>query len=395
MKVGSVCSGVCAPTLAWKELGFKTQWFCELEPFPSAVLSHHYPHIPNHGDMWGLIDKNVEPVDVLVGGTPCQSFSIAGKGRGLADRRGLLSLLFPEIAFRVGAQWAVWENVPKVLTTDKGETFAAVLSAFTGQIVHPPKKGWGNAGIVEPYGNGFGVCWRVLDAKGFGTPQQRRRIFIVGYKGNWRPSFGVLFERSTVPESVRPSRKEREGTSPDAEGDTDYCIRGNAIGRKPGNGGDFGDYKRDGAFTLTTADVHAIVDVKNICRPNNRSSVVPGKAPTLTTQHGMAIVNSRYVTGPNDGSSIQINGCPTLVTKNEMLLLDDSLIRWLTPIEFERLQGFPDDFTKIPWNGKPASECPKGHRYKAMGNSIHVGTIKWIGRRIKQAQSVIDGQKGD
>lgn len=190
MIYGSVCSGIEAATVAWHPLGWKPAFFSEIEPFPRAVLAHHYPDTPLHGDFTTIGADQYGPIDLLVGGTPCQSFSIAGLRGGLADDRGNLALEFLRLAQRTRAKWLVWENVPGVLSSNGGRDFGAILG-----------------GMVEL---GYGFAYRVLDAQHFGVPQRRRRVFVVGHLGNWQRAAAVLFERHSLSGHPAPRREKRE-----------------------------------------------------------------------------------------------------------------------------------------------------------------------------------------
>ena len=185
MRYGSVCSGVEAATVAWHSLGWEPQWFSEIEKFPSAVLQHHYPDTPNYGDMTAFEEWPNDPIDVLVGGTPCQSFSVAGLRKGLADPRGNLMLTYLAIAARYQPNWLVWENVPGVLSSNRGRDFGTFLGAL-GQL-------------------GYGFAYRVLDAQYFGVAQRRRRVFVVGYLGDWKRAAAVFFERESLSGHPAPS----------------------------------------------------------------------------------------------------------------------------------------------------------------------------------------------
>jgi DNA (cytosine-5)-methyltransferase 1 len=195
MKYGSVCSGVEAATVAWHSLGWQPQWFSEIEKFPSAVLKHHYPAVPNHGDMTKFKEWNDDrPIDVLVGGTPCQSFSVAGLRKGLDDPRGNLMLTYLAIAERYAPKWIVWENVPGVLSSNRGRDFGTFLGAL-GQL-------------------GYGFAYRVLDAQYFGVAQRRKRVFVVGYLGDWRRAAAVLFERNSLQGNIAPRRQAGQKVAP-------------------------------------------------------------------------------------------------------------------------------------------------------------------------------------
>ena len=188
MKYGSVCSGVEAASVAWHPLGWEPQWFSEIEKFPSAVLGHHYPNVPNLGDMTKFKEwPNDRPIDVLVGGTPCQSFSVAGLRKGLDDPRGNLMLTYLAIAERYRPRWLVWENVPGVLSSNKGRDFGTFLGAL-GKL-------------------GYGFAYRVLDAQYFGVAQRRKRVFVVGYLGDWPRSAGKSCPHSYTRPSIQSHRK--------------------------------------------------------------------------------------------------------------------------------------------------------------------------------------------
>jgi len=189
----SVCSGIEAATVAWHPLGWTPAAFSEIEAFPRAVLQHHYPHVPLHGDFTTIEADQYGPIDLLVGGTPCQSFSIAGLRGGLDDDRGNLALEFLRLAQRTRAKWLVWENVPGVLSSNGGRDFGAILG-----------------GMVEL---GYGFAYRVLDAQFFGVPQRRRRVFVVGCLGDWRGSAAVLFERDSLSGHSAPRRQKGEGVA--------------------------------------------------------------------------------------------------------------------------------------------------------------------------------------
>jgi DNA (cytosine-5)-methyltransferase 1 len=224
MKFGSVCSGIEAASVAWHPLGWEAAWLSEIEPFPCAVLKHHYPDVPNHGDMTLLPEKilsgEVEAPDLFCGGTPCQAFSVAGLRNSLDDARGNLSLTFVGIAnaidhvrsLRRDAPAVIfWENVPGVLNT-KDNAFGCFLGALAGegeQIV-PPGEKWTNSGCV--FGPQRTVAWRVLDAQYFGVAQRRRRVFVVASARNDFNPAEVLFEFEGVRRDIAPSRQARKVT---------------------------------------------------------------------------------------------------------------------------------------------------------------------------------------
>lgn len=222
IRFGSVCSGIEAATVAWHPIGWKAAWLAEIEKFPAAVLAHHYPEVPNLGDMTALPARiaagEVEAPDIFCGGTPCQAFSIAGLRKSLDDARGNLSLVFCEIANAIDTARAVrghapaiifWENVPGVLST-KDNAFGCFLAGLAGENdpLEPPGGKWTNAGCVS--GPQRTVAWRVLDAQYFGVAQRRRRVFVVASARKGFDPAQVLFEWDGVRRDTAPSREARE-----------------------------------------------------------------------------------------------------------------------------------------------------------------------------------------
>jgi len=312
MKYGSVCSGVEAATVAWHPLGWEPKFFSEIEKFPSEVLQHHYPDVPNYGDMTEFKEWPNDSIDLLVGGTPCQSFSVAGLRKGLEDPRGNLMLTYLAMADRCKPKWIVWENVPGVLSSNGGRDFGTFLAAL-GQI-------------------GYGFAYRVLDAQYFGVAQRRRRVFVVGYLGDWRRAAEVLFERESMSGHPAPSREPREEIA--------QCLT----------------TRTGSAYDPTTETLPIAYDTTNITSPTNGSNPKPND-PVFTLASGQH---------------------PPLLTPH---------VRRLTPTETERLQGFPDNYTQIAWRNKEAEDCPDGPRYKAMGNSMAVPVMRWIGERIQKVEN--------
>ena len=206
IKYGSICSGIEAATVAWSPLGWKPAWFAEIDAFPCELLSYRYPGVTNHGDFTKITKEQSGPIDLLCGGTPCQDFSVAGLRAGLDGARGNLTLEFVALAGRLRPRWLVWENVPGVLSIDEGRAFGA----FLGRLAEC----------------GYGFAYRVLDAQYFGVPQRRRRVFVVGYLGDWRPPAAVLIERESFAWSPAPSREKREevaGTLGGGSGSRGWC----------------------------------------------------------------------------------------------------------------------------------------------------------------------------
>lgn len=219
MEFGSICSGIEAASVAWSPLGWKAAWLAEIDKFASAVLAHHYPHVPNLGDMTTIARRvltgEVSAPDVLCGGTPCQAFSVAGLRESLADARGNLTLKFVELAdaidhvrVRAGKPAAIvfWENVPGVLST-KDNAFGCFLAGLAGEDepLQPPGGKWANAGAV--YGPARAAAWRTLDAQYFGVAQRRRRVFVVASARNDIDPAQILFEWDGMRRDTAPRRQ--------------------------------------------------------------------------------------------------------------------------------------------------------------------------------------------
>ena len=347
MRYGSVCSGIEAATAAWHSLGWTPSWFSEIENFPSAVLAHHYPDVPNYGDMTKFKDwPDDKSIDLLVGGTPCQSFSVAGLRKGLDDPRGNLMLTYLAIAAKYRPGWLAWENVPGVLSSNGGRDFGTFLWAL-GEL-------------------GYGFAYRTLDAQYFGVAQRRRRVFVVGYLGDWRRAAAVLFERHSLSGNTAPRRKKRE----EASGYTSSSF-GNyseGVGTVRASGGDLGGGSETLVAKCLTSRVGQAYDAQT---EQFVTKFVPAqeKVGTLTASYGMG--------------GVDIETKPVVFGAQKNMK-----VRRLTPIECERLQGFPDDYTRIPYRNKDAEQCPDGTRYKAIGNSMAVPVMRWIGERIEKVRQL-------
>ena len=311
MRYGSVCSGIEAATVAWHPLGWEAAWYSEIEPFPCAVLKHHYPAVPNYGDMTKYEEWPDEPINLLVGGTPCQSFSVAGLRKGLADPRGNLMLTYGAIARRYRPEWLVWENVLGVLSSNGGRDFGTFL------------------GMLAELGYGF--AYRVLDAQYFGVAQRRRRVFVVANARSWQRAAAVLFESHSLQGHPAPSREARQ-------------IAPGSITHGTGRG-----------------------DNKN--------------GQPIAFHH-----NAQAAQLPTVARDTTISDSLTVSQQAAVAFADQ--IRRLTPVECERLQGFPDGYTNIPW--RKAAKSPDGPRYKALGNSMAVPVMRWIGRRIQTVENCIN-----
>ena len=387
MRYGSLCSGIEAASAAWEPLGWQPAWFAEIEPFPCAVLNHHWPHVPNHGDMTRLVGKilnsNVEAPDVLVGGTPCQAFSVAGLRGSLDDERGNLTLVLIRILDAIDFIRArngqppcilVWENVPGVLNT-KDNAFGCFLGGLAGEDMplEPAGQKWTNAGYV--LGHQRRIAWRILDAQYFGVPQRRRRVFVITSAGNADPA-EILFERPGEAGDFGAGVETRKDPAAFIEGSFG-TYRQSAIGGtvKTSGGALQGGSETllvvHGRQTPCTSDKAFTLD----CQHNGNTNVV--------CIHGNTIGRQLH-NGGNGTGAIQDGTSYTLTAADLHAVSDGLQVRRLTPTECERLQGFPDNHTLIPWRGKPAADCPDSPRYKAIGNSMAVPVMRWIGRKIKQ-----------
>lgn len=536
----SVCSGIEAATVAWEPLGFRALAFSEIEPFARAVLTHHYGHVPLHGDFTVLRDEDwIGGADILVGGTPCQAFSVAGLRRSLDDSRGNLSLEFVRLADAIDERRArlglppcivLWENVPGVLSV-RDNAFGCFLSGLSGEDAPfvPPRGKWTNAGVA--LGPSRAVAWRILDAQYFGLAQRRRRVFVVASAREGFDPAAVLLEFEGLRRDSPPRREARQDAAADAApgtgerrshwdgiehphptlnqsfntgaigysnqelfsqrgaglvggastGDVSHCLNAGGMGRQ-----DFEtetlvahvlraegfDASEDGTgrgtplvpvvFSAKDHGADATVDLSPTLRamPHDASHAngggqmavaVPlmevGKRtgpsstddmraglgvgedgdPMYTLQagarHGVAayafqpriarngrgdmgdIVNALNAqsgeTGKGDGApcvavadtlgvgSNQTSGFESEVVATRLL------VRRLTPEECESLQGFPRGYTRIPWKRKSAEDCPDGPRYRALGNSMAVNVMRWIGARIRAAAEAEPGGTGE
>lgn len=368
MKFFSVCSGIEAASCAWMSLGWEAVAFSEIDIFPCRVLQYHFPDVPNLGDMTKINGGNYcGTVDLLVGGTPCQDFSVAGKRSGLDGERSGLARDFARLLRDVRPRWFLWENVPGAFSTHSGRDFGA----FIGTL----------ADI------GYGLSWRVLDAQFFGVPQRRRRIFIVGHFGDWRPAGAVLFEPHSLCGNTKASRKKRPGITQSLTGslgaggaddnraqagfyvpeivDQPVCCKW-----AKGTSGPAGDEHHN----LVCIPINTQVAT---CYSRSEDKTCFGvgdngdPAYTLQAQHCHAICAPVTTRGYADNAAQESKLVPSRIG-----------VRRLTPLECERLMGFPDGWTDIPGASDTA-------RYKALGNSMCVPVMRWIGKRIASIENQI------
>lgn len=439
MKYGSVCSGIEAASKAWEPLGWKPAWFSEIEPFPSAVLAHHWPEVTNLGDMTKIADAvragEVEAPDVLVGGTPCQAFSIAGLREGLSDDRGQLTLSYVELANAIDAKRRergepesiiVWENVPGVLSS-KDNAFGCFLAGLAGESseLQPAGGKWTHAGCVS--GPERVIAWRVLDAQFFGVAQRRRRVFVVASARKGFDPAAVLFELDSVLRDTPPRRESQPeiarnaGERSKVGSHWDNPTHPHPTLNQSNNVGGIGQSNQElfaqrGSGIVGTISAHSFTGgaggrpegaaaghfIAHAFAENSRGEIrledgnggitgclstgggKPGQGtPAICIQH--ASIGRHDAAGPQ-GKGYQEDVAFTQDSRSSADVVQYGMqVRRLTPVECERLQGFPDDHTLIGWRGKDAAECPDGPRYKAIGNSMAVPVMRWIGERIAAA----------
>lgn len=421
MRYVSLFSGIEAATVAWEPVAFS-----EVDPFCCEVLKYRFPEVPNLGDVTKIDWSGyVGAVDLVVGGSPCQSFSVAGRREGLAGESGLMYEYIRAVR-ELSPAYFVWENVPVAFSSEEGEAFRQLLNEMDEL--------------------GYGMAWRVLDAQFFGVAQRRRRVFVVGCLGDGAAPAEVLFEPESLEWDLPSSKvKRRELTDAARRGDgcadgmDAFSILGNVVDRDAGCNG-FGVSEQI-APTLNTVDRHAVAFRCNVS--GSRGFAESNElSPTLAASNGGEPAVMAFCAGNTAGAGslgAQWEVSPTLRagasgtnqvpaicfaqnTRDEVRLVggDGSLsgalcsrpgakqqsyvvqsaevdsdavwqwpwiVRRLTPRECERLQGFPDDWTLVPYRGRPADECPDSPRYSALGNSFAVPVVRWIGERIARVDS--------
>ena len=386
MRYGSVCSGIEAATVAWHPLGWEPAFFSEIEPAPRSVLAHHYPDVPCHGDFTTIGADQYGSIDLLVGGTPCQSFSVAGLRGGLDDDRGNLALEFLRLAQRTGAKWLVWENVPGVLSSNGGRDFGSILG-----------------GLVEC---GYGFAYRVLDAQYFGVAQRRRRVFVVGCLGDSASAAAVLFERHSLQGNSAPSRQKgkdvagtiaRSSFSGGAGGKPDgaagnHFIAAKCLTARGAGGGNLDPETANFVACEAKATTHAF-KVRGGCDGGGKGYLGSDElASTISTNQDQQIFSESAIGFDAYNNNVTGDISKTIDTGQDYHhvpnVMQRSAVRRLTPRECERLQGFPDDYTLVPHRNKPMSDGP---RYKALGNSMAVPVMHWIGKRIQMVESIRKG----
>jgi DNA (cytosine-5)-methyltransferase 1 len=348
--------------------------YSEIERFPSEVLAHHYPSTPNLGDMTKFKEWNFESdVDLLVGGTPCQSFSVAGLRKGLDDPRGNLMLTYLAIADKYRPRWLVWENVPGVLSSNGGEDFGTFLGGL-GEL-------------------GYGFAYRVLDAQFFGVAQRRRRVFVVGHLGDWRAAAAVLFERYSLSGHPAPSREKGQGVAGYVESSFGQYREDSIGGTAKASGGVLGG----GSETFIAQPVYEmhgqdsrVRDLGDTCSTvTSKWGTGGGNVPVALQPIGFE-ENFHAIKETQTAPAMTTKGYGVTQNAGGLGIRQSMAVRRLTPVECERLQGFPDNYTDIKLKNKPT---PDGPRYKALGNSMAVPVMAWIGQRIEQVEAICKQNK--
>jgi DNA (cytosine-5)-methyltransferase 1 len=401
MKYLSVCSGIEAASVAWEPLGWEAVAYSEIEKFSSAVLAYRFPHVPNLGDMTKLHESELvhgATIDLLVGGTPCQSFSIAGLRGGMVDPRGNLALAFAGLIGVKRPRWVVWENVPGVLSSNGGRDFGAFLGALAKL--------------------GYGFAYRVLDAQYFGLAQRRKRVFVVASARGWPSAAAVLFERASLSGDPAPRRTSGARVAAlTATGvgtcgaDDNQAQAGDLIAHALRSEGF--DASKDGSkrgvspvspISFSTTEGFFGTPGDDIAPTLKAGNGGPNAAPSIAYAINSDCFDrtgegANGTAGERAGLGIDTELAYSLRAKRPDAIAYKTGVRRLTPRECERLQGFPDDWTLIPWRGGKAVteyprgplvwDCPDGPRYRALGNSMAVPVMAWIGRRIATIDAIL------
>lgn len=365
MRYLSLCSGIEAASVAWDPLGWTPVAFSEVDPFACSVLRERFPGVPNLGDMTRFEEWDVAEgaVDVVVGGTPCQSFSIAGNRGGIEDERGGLAIVYCRILEKLRPRWFLWENVPGVLSSGRGRDFGAIIRKMDEL--------------------GYGMAWRVLDAQYFGVPQRRRRVFVVGCADGWERAAKVLFEPGCLRRDSEKSRKARKtvatltatgvGTcgADDNQGQAGHLISHTLRGEGF-------DASEDGTGRGTPLVVASTGDISHCLNAGGM-----GRQDYETETMVVAFAQNQR----DEVRTVDVVGAlsaqPGMKQQTFMSLKQG--VRRLLPEECELLQGFPAGWTAVP-HGRGGKIAADGNRYKAVGNSMAVPVIRWIGERIEQCK---------
>jgi DNA (cytosine-5)-methyltransferase 1 len=435
MKFLSLFSGIEASSVAAHPLGWECVAFSEIDPACCAVLAHHYPSVPNLGDISGLTQPQIEGlghIDAVVFGSPCQDLSVAGKRTGMEGQRSGLFFTAMDILRWSRARYGVWENVPGAFSSNAGRDFASVVREMVGVEFNVPDSGWQNTGVaLGP--DGF-IEWSVLDAQWFGVPQRRRRIFVVRDTGNWRDRTPVLFERHSLSGYPAPRREAGKRVAPTTEGRAgrsganNFSTSGGLVcnadvaptisARTKGGGGLGTDFDCDGGLVAFGGNnTTGPIDVATACTAHGGSGRMDFESETFVAHslradgfdasedgtgrgtplvpclvgngdaHSGAVAFQEAQTGCREydsAGSLRANG-PEHDPVGGTRIREGMAVRRLTPRECERLQGFPDDYTLVPYRNRMMADGP---RYKMLGNSMAVPVMRWIFERIDQVNAM-------
>lgn len=388
MRYLSLFSGIEAATQAWQPLGWECVAVSEIEPFPCAVLEHHYPHVPNLGDVTKITEQQIKDlgqIDLIVFGSPCQNLSVAGNRKGFAGEQSSLFYAAMEIIKHAKrhckTRFALWENVPGAFSSNKGADFTEVVKHMAGlDELNTPTNGWGKEGAAVG-SNGL-LEWSVLDAQWFGLAQRRKRVFAIVDFGEWASRLPILLERHSLRGDSAPSRETRQDFTADVRASTEGKSWYSVDTQQPP-----ARLAHEIAPCLAASMYKEPPSVMQL--PSEPYQQVVGACYTLTTNDRHAVAYGCNLRPQEIGLMPELS--QTLRAsdhKERPAIFRDSVVRRLTPIECERLQGFPDNFTQIPYRNKSADDCTNGPRYKALGNSMAVNVMAWIGQKIQQTQGV-------
>lgn len=338
MRYLSLFSGIEAATVAWKPLGWEAVAFSEVAKFPSSVLSYHYPDVPNLGDITNITEEDIKSlgaIDVVIGGSPCQDLSVAGSREGLDGERS--SLFFEQLRIfnyakkHCGARWLIWENVLGAFSSNKGKDFARVVGEMAGTVVNVPKEGWRKEGVA--IGTNGLLEWCVLDSQWMGLAQRRKRIFTILDSGNWQDRPPILLESESGSRDAKALQEEQR--------------------LQAAYYGDFRSTETGRIANIGIPYVGCVLMASSVRKDLLTENFIPEEQGFPLSQE-----------------------------------FSPNMVRTLTIIECERMQGFPDNYTKVTYNGKDESKCPLGERRKSIGNSMAVPVIRWIGDKISIAHSM-------
>jgi DNA (cytosine-5)-methyltransferase 1 len=370
----SVFSGIEAASVAWQSLDFQAIGFSEIDPFCCAVLEHRFPGVKNYGDINTFKEWKIEQaVDVMVGGSPCQSYSLAGNRRGTADGRGRLMFTYGNLVNHLRPHWIVWENVPGVLSSGKGRDFAEFLCMLDGY--------------------GYGLAWRIFDAQYFGVPQRRRRVFVIGYLGDIRRPASVLVDGKGGGGDTAAGGTERGGPSPGIDKGAGASV--------------YNVHQHDSRITKSDGIIDTVTGLWGTGGNNTPLCLMDQGGDVMQTEYGKTgmlrasehqhnpIVFTKSHRGytKNDTASTLLSESGDAEMVNLIPDITAGLLRRITPVEAERLQGFPDNWTQVPYKGKPVERCPDGPRYKAIGNAMAVPVMRWLGQRIQLVEGIFKEER--